>query len=86
MTSGDEEPISIPALRDEEATSTPSPRRMLCTDRETERSGESFADRYGGVRSEGGHEELGTDRARNYRLADLDVDVGNIVFFQRIRC
>ena len=87
VTSGDEEEsLSIPALRDEEAASTLSPRGILCTDRETERSGEIFADRYGGVGSEGGHEELGTGRAGNNRLADLDVDVGDTVFSQRIRC
>ena len=90
VTSGDEEePLSIPAVRDEEAASTLSPRGMLCADRETERSGEIFADRYGpygGVGSEGWHEELGTGRAPNNRLADLDVDVSDIVFSQQIRC
>lgn len=53
VTAGDEEPLVIHALGNEEAANTLSPRRRLGTDEETERSGTRFVDIYGGFGREG---------------------------------
>jgi len=37
----------------------------------------------GGEDAEGGREKLETGRAGNGRLADLDIDIGNIVFYKK---
>src|SRR4029077_20933430 len=81
VTSGDEEePLSIPALGNEEAAGTLSPRRRLGADGETERSGKGFAESYSRVERGSGREKLGAGQAGNDRLANLDIDIGDIVF------
>ena len=86
----EEEPFSISPLGNEETCSTASPRRRLGTDGETQRSGNRLADTSNGVvvvvvvvKRVGG-KEFGTRRAGNDRLADLDIDIGNVIFYKEL--
>ena len=85
VASGDEEKhLCIPTLGDKEAACTLGPRRVLGTDRKTEDSSKRLANIYGRIGRVGGCEELWAHRASNDRLADLDVDVSDIVFHKKV--
>jgi hypothetical protein len=80
----EEKPIGISALGNEETASAPSPRRRLGTDGETQCGGNRYTDTSSVVEGVGGCEELGTGRAGNDRLTDLDIDIGNVVFHKEL--
>ena len=81
VASGDQEkPFAVADFVEEETAGAFDPGCRLSTDGDTECDGEGLAAVHCRVDVEGVLEELGTDRANDFRLAYLDVEVVDAVF------